>query len=340
MERAEDLFNTIKEKGAEAIDELIETRKQEELFLDFKRSSDNGSGKRLSDTDRNNFSKAISGFGNSEGGVIVWGVYCSKDKDGADVPHTKIPIDNPTRFAGWLNSVISGCTIPPHQEVKNFPIIAENEKGFVLTYIPKSNHAPHQSVSNKHYYIRAGSDFFPSPHDVLAGMFGRRPQPNVINRFDIEPLIFKDECIQLSVNFSFHNIGFGLASDVFLTAHFWEAIGENCSVDFEYPDDKNINESFVLERFLSLISIPDFRLPPEAFWTPIKFVFTIAPPFQNDLKIDLMFGCSGGRSYSSTILNSADIIKKVYFDCKIMSDIGTLSEKIQFELSKKIFKVR
>ena len=48
--------------GEQAIDGFILERQSEELFLDFKRSSDNGAGDRLSDRDRDNLAKAISGF--------------------------------------------------------------------------------------------------------------------------------------------------------------------------------------------------------------------------------------------------------------------------------------
>ena len=68
MGRAEDLFRRLSENGAETIDALIADRQSEESFLDFKRSLDNGVGRRLHDSDRWNLAKAISGFGNSEGG--------------------------------------------------------------------------------------------------------------------------------------------------------------------------------------------------------------------------------------------------------------------------------
>ena len=84
MGRAEDLFDKILTEKEAAINNFIEEKKAEELFLDFKRSSDNGSGNKLSQNDRNNLAKAISGFGNSEGGMIVWGVDCSQDIDGAE----------------------------------------------------------------------------------------------------------------------------------------------------------------------------------------------------------------------------------------------------------------
>ena len=78
MEHAKDLFKRVVEKGNAAIDEFIENREVETLFLDFKRSNKNGKGSKLDQNDRSNFSKAISGFGTSEGGVIVWGVDCRK----------------------------------------------------------------------------------------------------------------------------------------------------------------------------------------------------------------------------------------------------------------------
>jgi hypothetical protein len=89
MNRAADLFAMLTAKGEAAIDELIVSRKAEELFLDFKRSGDNGAGVRLHESDSKNFSKAISGFGNSEGGVVVWGVDCFSGKDGSDVASNK-----------------------------------------------------------------------------------------------------------------------------------------------------------------------------------------------------------------------------------------------------------
>jgi len=68
MGRAEDIFDRIVEQGEAAIDEFIQTRASEELFLDFKRSADHGHGTALHQNDRANFERAVSGFGNSEGG--------------------------------------------------------------------------------------------------------------------------------------------------------------------------------------------------------------------------------------------------------------------------------
>src|SRR5205823_14842875 len=112
MGRAEDLFKRLADTGEQAVDEFIEARQAEELFLDFKRSTDNGGGKRLHDSDRQNLAKAISGFGNSEGGVIVWGVDCSVQANLGGVANTKVLLENHKRFLSRLEGDVSGCKVP------------------------------------------------------------------------------------------------------------------------------------------------------------------------------------------------------------------------------------
>jgi hypothetical protein len=99
MGRAEDLFERISVGGEAAIDQMIGDRQSEELFLDFKRSADHGAGTRLHVNDRNNLAKAISGFGNSEGGVIVWGVDCRDIAGTGDVARAKHALGAQVRLA-------------------------------------------------------------------------------------------------------------------------------------------------------------------------------------------------------------------------------------------------
>ncbi|MEO6195951.1 MAG: ATP-binding protein [Thermoanaerobaculia bacterium] len=104
MNRAAFIFDWLSAEGEKAIDELIYTRKSEELFLDFKRSADEGAGGRLNQKDRENLARALSGFANSEGGVIVWGIDCRPGKDGADIPLSKIPLVDSAAFVSWFLS--------------------------------------------------------------------------------------------------------------------------------------------------------------------------------------------------------------------------------------------
>jgi len=79
MSRAEALSKTLCDGGIDAIRELVAARESEQLFFDFKRSRDCGAKLRLHVHDRNNLAKAVSGFGNSEGGVVVRGIDCLRD---------------------------------------------------------------------------------------------------------------------------------------------------------------------------------------------------------------------------------------------------------------------
>jgi len=182
MSRAQDIFNRIKASNMEAIKGFIATRKGEDLFLEFKRSDDNGAGLRLSNKDRSNLSKCISGFGNTQGGVLVWGVDCSSTKDTADVASALHPITDIKRFEGWVQGVISGCTISPHESIETHAVNETDGNGYLAVLIPKTTLMPLRSIQLDKYYMRAGSNFVQIPHDVLAGMFGRMPQPVLVGR--------------------------------------------------------------------------------------------------------------------------------------------------------------
>ena len=93
-----------------------------------------------------------------------------------------------------MENDISGCTIPSHNKVRNHIIsVDENGDGFIATYIPKSDIAPLMTTTGNTIYIRSGSNNVPAPYSVIAGMFGRRPQPNV-------ELIFADKSLEVLEN--------------------------------------------------------------------------------------------------------------------------------------------
>jgi len=250
--RAEDLFARISTLGEQAIDGFIVERQSEELFLDFKRSSDNGAGDRLSDRDRDNMAKAISGFANSEGGVIVWGVDCRPNQDLGDVPTAKVRVQNPRRFKSWLENAVSGLTLPPHPGVRHTALDdAQGKQGFVVTYIPKSHLAPHQCLRPPQYYMRAGSNFEPVPHGVLAGMFGRAPQPVVFHMWSA-PAAELDESgvARFRIGLLLTNRSPAVARDVYVSVMVRPPGGNN-TVAVEFPDLENWSEAPKVRRTCS-----------------------------------------------------------------------------------------
>lgn len=342
MERAEDIFLRIKKEGEKVIDEFIITRKSEELFLDFKRSANNGDGSVLHSNDRNNLAKAISGFGNSEGGVVVWGIDCSKDFDGADVAQAKHSIKNVKKFVSWIEGAVSGCTIPPHSGVKNYPLpIDKNGNGFVITYIPKSNRVPHQTVGGFRYYIRAGSSFVPTPHGVLAGMFGRHPQPNVFIMFVVGPAnMVNVERVNFEVGFLIRNQGPGIAKDPFINVMIYSAPGENCDLGFKETNLKDWTGQWSFGRHISLISKPEIRIAPESHLQPLIMTIILAPPFSKAIRIEGICGCGNAPPSRFTIENTSEEIKKAYEKFVDQDRKQELTQKDRHKFVEDVLKVQ
>ena len=195
MSRAEDIFQKLIYFGEDALDEFILNMQTEELFLDFKTAMSDGKHfKTLHKDDRRNLAKSISAFGNSEGGVVVWGVSCARDVEIGDVAKAKVKVKNVHRFLSWVENAISGCTVPSHNGVRNHIIsVDKNGDGYVATYIPKSEITPLMTSVGSTIYIRSGSNNVPAPYAVIAGMFGKRPQPNI-------ELLFEDKKLEILEN--------------------------------------------------------------------------------------------------------------------------------------------
>ena len=335
MERAKELFEKLKNQGKCCIEEFILARKSEELFLDFKRSADNGNKQRLHDHDRNNLAKAISGFGNSEGGVIVWGVDCSRDFDGSDVAKAEHPVTDVKRFVSWLEGAISGCTVPPHAGVQNHPVEIDDEgSGFVVTYIPKSDHAPHQEIPSRKYFLRAGSDFVPVPHDVLAGMFGKRPQPNIKHNYMVYPIKVDGHRVRICVGFHICNDGPGIAESLFASVLPLSIGGTNCSFDF-FPLHENFR-CFKSRNCFSMIGNLDIRLPPGGWLEVAQMILDLNRPFTKQLKIEGTFGCSNAPPLKFIFENSSENIlscyDRIFTNHKALQDDGKKRTEIVNEL--------
>ena len=313
MNRAFDLYNLIKEKKETAIDELIETRQSEELFLDFKRSGDNGEGKHLHQSDRDNLAKAISGFANSDGGVIIWGIECSDKSGQGDLPSAKHYIKDVKKFKSKVESVISGLTLPAHNKIENLTIsINAKDDGLVVTYIPAFTTNPIQAIHTKHFYVRAGSSFMPAPYQVLAGMFGRKPQPRVYHMYTIGPAILENQTIKTHTGLLINNEGPGIAKDVFINANIYSSPGPNCEIGFETPDLKDWSGGFSFGRFLYLISKNDVRIPPEAHLQPVIIRANFTPPYDKDLIIEITAGCEGAPPMKGKLYSTKKNIEEVY----------------------------
>ena len=310
MSRAEDIFQKLVYFGEDAIDEFIINMQTEELFLDFKQAISIGkNGATLHKDDRKNLAKCISGFGNSEGGVVVWGVECSRDIDIGDVAKAKVKVKNVYRFLSWLENAISGCTIPSHNKVRNHIIsVDKNGDGFIATYIPKSELAPLMSTVGNNIYIRSGSNNVPAPYSVIAGMFGRRPQPNVELQIQDKSLTVIDnseedilypqsidnppeKSVKISFSIKGKNESNVIARELYLSCDVSSTGSEYNKVRFlNYNQMDSIPN---LEGNLNIITRPELRLPPLGSLKFTNVDVILSPLVDEDFLVDGVIGADG-----------------------------------------------
>lgn len=294
MSRARDLFDRLLVEKETGIDRLIDERQSESLFLDFKQATHDGDVRRLHVSDLNNLAKAISGFGNSEGGVVVWGVDC-RDIGQGDVAGPKFPITDPESYKSRLDGAVSKCTVPPHSGVTNEVIDSAQGGGFVVTYIPKYRSGPLQVVQgSRYYYMRAGSSFEHVSYGVLAGMFGVHPESVLTHswtqinrglRFEPQKAIGAVVIFELSIVLT--NEGPTIARHLYANVKTWPPLGQSrIVVGLRTP---NWNHNSVRQQ-TSAVSKDSFRLAPLAETVPLTLTFRLASPFGSRMLLKFSYG--------------------------------------------------
>ena len=124
---------------------FISSRREEDLFLDFK--TVNRSDLSHSD-DKKTFAKALSGFANSSGGIIVWGVEARKDAvTDADCATSLREIDDVALFVSRLNEFTGQFVRPLVDGVRHRGITLSGTSGVALSYVPPSDAGPHMALA-------------------------------------------------------------------------------------------------------------------------------------------------------------------------------------------------
>ena len=216
---------------------------------------------------------------------------------------------NVYRFLSWLENAISGCTIPSHNKVRNHIIsVDKNGDGFIATYIPKSDQAPLMSTVGNNIYIRSGSNNVPAPYSVIAGMFGRRPQPNVallIEDKSLEVIENVDEDIlypqsidnppEKSIKISFsirgQNDSNVIARELYLSCNVVSTGSEYNKVRFLNYNQMDYIPN--LDGNLNIITRPELRLPPMGSLKFTNVDVVLSPLVDEDLLIDGVIGADG-----------------------------------------------
>jgi hypothetical protein len=157
----------------------IENQATEGVYLDFKQKSDRREAG-LNNDDRANLAKAISGFANTDGGLIVWGVKAKADtKEDPDVAIELCPVSHLKTFQTQLNHACGDAVTPPVAGVESraVPEAPNADSGYVVTIVPKRRDTLIQANAKtcKGFYIRVGSGFYQLPEPLIAEFYRSRP---------------------------------------------------------------------------------------------------------------------------------------------------------------------
>ena len=128
--------------SAEAIAGFPALAKEEHLQLDFKRIKNanlNGTD------DKKSLASCISGFANSSGGIVIWGIDARKNDQGIDCANEIHEINPLGIFLSRLNELSSQAVSPPVDGIVHKKFETSPNRGFAATLIPESDSGPHMA---------------------------------------------------------------------------------------------------------------------------------------------------------------------------------------------------
>ncbi|KYG02595.1 hypothetical protein BE21_54740 [Sorangium cellulosum] len=131
----------------------------------------------LDQGDKSNFAKALSGFANTSGGVLILGLEARKDNDDIDQIVGIKPIKELKKVESALRELESRVVERMVAGVEYLPIATAGDEGLIAVYIPQSERPPHRSQIDNKFYLRAGGVFSAMPVSLIEDLFARRLRP-------------------------------------------------------------------------------------------------------------------------------------------------------------------
>jgi len=201
---------------AGAIHRLVAEGQTESLHLEFKTLSE-PSGTRITRDDRRMIAKALCGFSNADGGVLILGVETTK-VDGLDVAKNLVPIENASRFASLLTAALPELLQPSNDQIQVQSIELCGTAGVVIARVHASTDRPYMSVPANQFFRRTFDSTRTLDRSEIRDLFNVTKDASVKLRARIVTgASTGDRFYWLSLHLALENIGNAVAISPYLT---------------------------------------------------------------------------------------------------------------------------
>jgi|GEM_PF-6013634 len=182
-----DWFDRLISGGEPAIEELIVSKYQENVELEFKTKSNPDAGD-LTKEDRKNLGVALSALSNSMGGLLIWGIAAEKNTDGIDCAFKAQPISNIDKFKSDVERAVSQALMPRHEGIRiaKIPSAKNAATGYLIIHVERSDRRPHRcEFGEKQYFKRIGDSSVAMEHYDIEDSFKRVVVPALEARYQL-----------------------------------------------------------------------------------------------------------------------------------------------------------
>ncbi|MCX6155040.1 MAG: ATP-binding protein [Candidatus Kapabacteria bacterium] len=161
------------------LEDLIANKFEENLHLDYKAAE----ALSRSDGKRKEISKDVSAMANSDGGVIIYGIRETNNKELRYIPEKIDPVNRNEFSKEWLEQIISSHIQPKIPNLQITPISISDSDVVYVVKIPKGDTA--FMAGDKRYYKRYNFESVPMDDYEVKDIMNRATHPKIFLEFVI-----------------------------------------------------------------------------------------------------------------------------------------------------------